>query len=119
MKNVKDKVYEALCKVTDNVSDAYPRDWESDTTIQYAEEDNKVCERTDNTEDKAYVRYKIDIWHRRSTSQAAIEVDKYVSALGLVRTLCTDVADPSNLKHKTMRYEGIIDMNSDYVYWNK
>ena len=33
MKNIKDQVYKALCGVTDNVSDAYPRSWAEDVTI--------------------------------------------------------------------------------------
>lgn len=118
MKNVKDQVFAALGKVLDNVSDAYPKDWENLPAVQYAEEDNRVRERTDNKEDKAYVRYRVDIWHNRSTSPAALAVDEALSGLGLVRTLCQDVSDPSGLKHKVMRYEGIIDMASEIVYWN-
>lgn len=118
MKNVKDQVAQALLKVTENVSDSYPSDWANFPTIQYVEEDNKVWERTDNKEDKAYVRYKIDVWNNRSTSEAVLQVDEVISQLGLVRTLCQDIADPSGLKHKVMRYEGIIDMNSEMVYWN-
>ncbi len=118
MKNVKSEVYQALLKVTENVSDSYPQDWRNIPAIQYAEEDNKVYERTGNSEDKAYVRYRIDIWHNVSTSETACLVDEKIAALGLVRTLCQDVSDPSGLKHKVMRYEGIIDMNSDIVYWN-
>lgn len=118
MKNVKDQVATALNKVLENVSDTYPKDWESLPAVQYAEEDNKVYERTGNKEDKAYVRYRIDIWHNRSTSFAALSVDKALSGLGLVRTLCQDANDPSGLKHKIMRYEGIIDMTTEIVYWN-
>ena len=77
-----------------------------------------VWERTDNAEQKAKVSYKIDIWHNQSTSDTALAVDAAVSALGLVRTYCGDAPDPSGLKHKVMRYEGIIDMSSDIVYWN-
>lgn len=117
MKNVKDEVYAALCTVTENVSDVYPKEWADDMNIQLTEEDNRVSERTDNQEQMAYLRYRIDIWHRRSTSAAACAVDSAVSALGLVRTGCSDVPDPSGIKHKQMRYEGIIDMNSDIVYW--
>lgn len=118
MKDVKSEVYKALCRVTENVSDTYPNDWRDLPAIQLTEEDNKVFERTGNSEDKAYIRYRVDIWHNRSTSEIACNVDKAVSELGLVRTLCQDVADPSGLKHKVMRYEGIIDMTSDIVYWN-
>lgn len=117
MKDVKSEVYQALCEVTENVSDTYPKDWEDLPAIQLTEEDNKVYERTENKEDKAYIRYRIDIWHNRSTSETACKVDEAVSKLGLVRTLCQDVADPSGLKHKLMRYEGVIDMDSDLVYW--
>lgn len=118
MKNVKSQVYDALLKVSDNVSDVYPKNWASFPTIQYVEENNSVFERTGNKEDKAKVRYRIDIWHNENTSEAAVAVDREVSALGLVRTGCMDVPDPSGLKHKQMRYEGIICMDSELVYWN-
>lgn len=117
MKDVKGEVYKALCTVTENVSDTYPKDWGDVPAIQITEEDNKVYERTGNKEDKAYIRYRIDIWHNKSTSETACRVDEAVAALGLVRTLCQDATDPSGLKHKLMRYEGIIDMDSELVYW--
>ena len=116
MINVKDKVYKALCEVNNNVSDCYPRNWEQDVAIQYMEEDNKVVEFTDGEEQKAYVRYRIDIWSRRSTSVIAVQVDKAIAALGLKRTQCMDVEDPSGMKHKQMRYEMVIDVNTLAVY---
>lgn len=116
MINVKDQVYVALCAVTENVTDYYPRDWEKDLAIQYMEEDNKVVEYTDMAEQKAYCRYRIDIWARRSTSDAAVKVDAAVSALGLKRIQCADVEDPSGLKHKQMRYEMVIDVETGAVY---
>ncbi|MBR2528811.1 MAG: hypothetical protein IKE58_10130 [Blautia sp.] len=118
MKNIKDQVYQALLSVTENVSDVYPSQWSEGANIQLTEEENRVQERTGNSEQKAYVRIRIDVWHRVSTSQVALEVDRAVSALGLVRTSCADAPDPSPYKHKQMRYEGIIDMESDYVFWN-
>lgn len=119
MKNVKDEVYAALQGVSANVTDSYPSDWANLPAIQYIEDENKIYERTGNKEDKAYVRYAVDIWHSRSTTEAALAADEKISALGLVRTSCKDVPDPSGLKHKHMVYEGIIDMNSDIVYWNE
>ena len=116
MKNVKDQIYAALAAVFDNVSDQYPSSWANLPAVQYVEEDNKVHERTDR-EEKAYVRYRIDIWDTKSTSQAALKVDEALSALGLIRTACQDAPDPSGLKHKLMRYEAIIDMWTDEVYW--
>lgn len=116
MINVKDKVYAALCTVTDNVTDFYPNDWQQDLAIQYMEEDNKVVEYTDMKEQKAYCRYRIDIWAQKSTSTTAVEVDKAIAALGLKRTQCTDVEDSSGFKHKQMRYEMVIDVKSKQVY---
>ena len=118
MKNVKDEVFAALQAVCDNVSDVYPTSWVHLPAIQYTEEENRVYERTANKEDKASVRYRIDIWNSGSTSGMAQAVDAAIAALGLVRTGCSDVPDPSGMRHKQMRYEGIIDMDSDIVYWN-
>lgn len=118
MKNVKDQVYNAILTVAENVSDLYPKDWSILPAIQYVEEDNSVFERTDDKEQKSKVRYRIDIWHNKSTSDIAVKVDEAISKLGLVRTGCSDVPDPSGMKHKQMRYEGIISMDDDYVYWN-
>lgn len=116
MKNVKDQVYAALAAVFENVTDQYPSSWVHMPAIQCTEEENKVHERTDK-EEKSYVRYRIDIWDSRSASAAALTVDTALSALGLLRVACQDAPDPSGLKHKVMRYEGIIDMRSDDLYW--
>ena len=118
MLNIKDEVYRALLSVTDNVSDHYPRDWEKDLAIQYMEEDNKVVEYTDLEEQKAYCRYRIDIWSRKSTSAVAVAVDQAITPLGLKRIQCTDVEDPSGMKHKQMRYEMVIDVKTGQVYHN-
>ena len=118
MINVKDQVYAALCEVAENVSDVYPQSWASLPAIQYTEEDNSVVTKTDTEEQYANLRYRIDIWDSKSTSLTTLAVDEAVSALGLTRTGCQDVADPSGMRHKVMRYEGIIDVNTEVVYWN-
>ena len=117
MKNVKDQIYSALAGAFGNVTDQYPKDWAELPAVQYTEEDNKVYEHTAQGEEKSYVRYRVDIWHNRSTSESALKVDKALAAHGLVRTLCQDTPDPSGLKHKVMRYEAIIDMESEEVFW--
>lgn len=117
MINVKDQVYAALQTVADNVSDVYPTTWESFPAIQYTEEANNVQTRTDDQERLSYLRYRVDIWDRGSTSTTAISVDEALSPLGLVRIECQDVADPSGLRHKEMRYEGIIDVSNEQMYW--
>jgi len=117
MKNVKDQIAEALLEVTENVTDAYPQNWTDFPTIQYTEENNMVHTRTDNREQMAFVSYRIDVWNNRSTSETALAVDEAIAKLGLVRSMCQDANDQTGLKHKVMRYEGVIDMNSDIVYW--
>lgn len=116
MINVKDQVYEAIKGITNNVGDAYPKDWGDLPAIQYTEEDNSVVEWVDGKESKAHLLYRVDIWNNASTSQITMEVDREISKLGLRRTACGDVADPSGMKHKVMRYEGIIDVDTQMVY---
>lgn len=119
MKNVKDIVYGAISGVVENTTDSYPSNFENLPAVQYIEDENSVYERTGNKEDKAYVSYIVDIWDRKSTSQTTLEIDKAISAIGLVRTSCKDVPEQGGLKHKHMVYEGIIDMDSEIVYWDK
>lgn len=118
MKNVKDIVYAAISGVVENTTDSYPSNFENLPAVQYVEDENRIFERIKNQESKAQVRYVVDIWDRKSTSQTAVEIDAAVSLLGLVRTSCKDVPEQGGLKHKHMVYEGIIDMHSDTVYWN-
>lgn len=115
MINVKDQIYEAIKNLTENVGDSYPRDWGTLPAIQYCEEENKVYECTDDKEQSSYIRYRFDVWNNVSTSEMAVQIDECVSKLGLKRTQCTDVEDPSGLKHKQMRYEGIIDVDTFFV----
>lgn len=116
MINVKPIIKKELDKISKNVNDTYPSDWTTFPVIQYVEEDNKTHTKTDDKEQLAYVRYKIDIWNNRSTSDIAIAVDGVLSNLGLVRIQCLDTPEPSQLKHKVMRYEGVIDVNNMRVY---
>lgn len=116
MINVKDQVYDAIKGITENVGDGYPKDWGKLPAIQYTEEDNSVAEWVDGRESKAHLLYRVDIWNNDSTSITTLEVDKAISALGLRRSACGDVTDPSGMKHKVMRYEGIIDVDTEMVY---
>ncbi|WP_143314977.1 hypothetical protein [Clostridium sp. HBUAS56017] len=116
MINIKPIIYKALEPLSNNVNDTYPSDWAIFPIIQYIEEDNKTKTKTDDKEQETYIRYKIDIWNNKSTSDIAIAVDGVLSSLGLKRTQCIDVPDTSKLKHKVMRFEGIIDVNNMRVY---
>lgn len=117
MINVKDQVYAALCLAAENVSDLYPQDWTTLPAVQYTEEANNVFTKTDQQEQMAQLRYRIDIWDRGSTSDLALAIDEHISALGLTRIECADIADGTGMRHKQMRYEGVIDEATETVYW--
>lgn len=118
MINVKDQVYGALCEKLPgaNVTDTYPKNWANLPAVEYVEEENKVYEYTDMKEYKSFCRYRVDIWDTKSTSGTALLVDQALSGLGLKRVQCTDVDDPSGMKHKLMRYEAIIDVETQMTY---
>ena len=122
MVNLKGKILKALEKavaedgIKAEISDSFPDDFSKDTQIQYTEEQNKAHETSGNKCMTSYVRYRIDIWNKRSTSDLAVLVDKAMNGeLGLTRSDCTD--DNSNhMKHKIMRYEGIVDERNEKIY---
>nr|DAN38337.1 MAG TPA: tail component [Caudoviricetes sp.]DAS24604.1 MAG TPA: tail component [Caudoviricetes sp.] len=116
MINIKPVIYKELQKVADNVTDTYPDDWENCPVVIFLEEQNKPGEWYDEKERKSNIRYKVDIFDKDSTSSLAVEIDKIFASLGLRRTDCQDVPDPSHLRHKLMRFEGIVDLDSQLVY---
>lgn len=117
MINVKEQVYKALCETVDaQVTETYPLGWDRLPAVQYTEEENKVVEWTDGKEDKCYCRYRVDIWAVQSTSDYALAVDQALAGLGLKRTQCMDVDDPNGVRHKLMRYEVIIDVDTQMTY---
>lgn len=116
MINIKPIIYKKLKEVADNVTDTYPQDWENFPVIIYLEEENKPYEITDDTEQMSYLRYKVDVFHNDSTSELAVAIDEIFVSLGLKRTSSVDTPDPTHLRHKVMRFEGILDLNSRIVY---
>lgn len=115
MINVKDIIYKEISKIYD-LSDSYPQSWVDLPAIQYTEEENSVYEFTDDQEVSSYIRYRFDIWDNKSTSQTAYDIDEKMAFLGFKRISCQDAPDPSNLKHKQMRYEAIIDCSKEFIY---
>ena len=116
MINIKPLIYKELQKVADNVTDTYPDDWENVPVVIFLEEQNKPGEWYDDQEKKSHIRYKVDIFDKDSTSDLAVKINEIFASLGLRRTDCQDVPDPSHLRHKLMRFEGIVDFNSQLVY---
>lgn len=115
MQNVKDEIYAAIKDITENVGDSYAHIIGTFPAIQYSEEENKVYQWSDGKEQSSVVRFRFDIWANVSTSSLAIAIDECVSSLGLKRTQCMDVDDESGIKHKVMRYEGIINTRNNRV----
>ncbi len=116
MINIKPVIYKELQKVADNVTDTYPDDWENVPVVIFLEEQNKPGEWFDDQEKKSHIRYKVDIFDKDSTNDLAVKINEIFASLGLRRTDCQDVPDPSHLRHKLMRFEGIVDLNSQLVY---
>lgn len=116
MINIKPIIYKELEKVAENVTDTYPDDWENFPVVIFLEEENKPYEIYGDKEQKSNIRYKVDIFNNDSTSALAMKIDEIFSNLGLMRTSSLDVPDPSHLRHKTMRFEGIVDLNSELVF---
>ena len=87
MINVKDIVYKGLSQKNKNVSDAYPQNWADLPAVQYVEEENKVADFTDDKEQSSFIRYRIDIWDNKSTSQTACDVDEVMAGLGFFKNV--------------------------------
>ena len=115
MINVKPIIYEQLKGLSiseEQISDSYPANWTNLPTVQYIEENNTTHLKCDGKEKIALIRYKIDIWHNRSTSDLALNIDGIFSSMGFNRIQCLDVAEASGLKHKIIRYEGKINIET-------
>lgn len=97
------------------VSDAYPASFNDLPHISFYEIAN-----TDPLKIKlsplSDVAVQVDIWHNRSTGVLAAAVDQQLGSLGLRREFAADVPDPDGIKHKTMRYRGVVDTRNNLVY---
>ena len=119
MINIKPYIVKTLKKtgVTVREGEIANYDKSSFPFISYIEEGNEPSRYSKGKEISTYVRYKIDIWNKNSsTSDVAIKIDEEMSKIGLKRCMCLDVPDPTGLKHKLMRYEGVIDNNTFMMY---
>lgn len=117
MVNFKPIIYKKLKEIEGvTVSEEYPNDWSKLPAVTYSEEDNSTYEVVDNKEATCRIIYRIEIWNDRSTSEIVLKIDEAITQLGLKRAFCKDAPTPSNLKHKVLRYEGIVDIKTFRVY---
>ena len=113
MFDVKPYVFEALNAISGvTVSDVYPSDFKKLPYITFYE----IANSEGTTSRLSDVAVVIDIWHNRSTGTIAKQVDEKMKELGLKRVFSSDVPDPSGIKHKTMRYRGLIDSKTLLVH---
>lgn len=119
MINVKPIIYKELKNIAGNVSDTFPQEEANFPAIMYLEERNEPYEIVDDGESKSSIAYKVDIWDTKSTSNTAVEVDRVFSKLGLFRKSSIDIPEPGGLRHKQMRFEGIVDLDNMLVYQNR
>lgn len=115
MYDIKPQIFNLLKEIEGvTVSDAYPKDWSKLPHISFYEQFNSDYLKK-GPEDLTEVVIQIDIWHNRSTGAIAQAVDEKMNSIGFRREFAADVPDP-NVKHKTMRYRGIVDKRSLLVY---
>lgn len=118
MLNVKPTVYNALTTAcsTASVSDEHPKEWKTFPKVTFTEEQNAVELWTDNEEKDARIVIRVDVWDKTNTSPIAAAVDGAMSALGFQRTLAMDVPVQELYKHKQMRYEAIVSVDTQDVF---
>ncbi|OMF54680.1 hypothetical protein BK138_16105 [Paenibacillus rhizosphaerae] len=115
MYDVKPEVNTLLSSIPGvTVSDAYPKDFTQLPHISFYENANN-----DPLKIKAGplsdIAIQVDIWHNRSTGALAAAVEAKMGSIGFRREFSADVPDP-NVKHKTMRYRGVVDTRTGLVY---
>lgn len=116
MISVKSEIYKELKKINDNTTDGYPHDWENTPVVVYLEEENRPHEITDDGEKSSEMKYSVHIYSDGSNTDLAIQINNVFAKLGLFRTSSTDVPDNERFRHKHMRFEGIVDIESLIVY---
>jgi hypothetical protein len=94
------------------VSDAYPSDWKNLPQITFYEQDNSDYLKKGLLSE---IVIQIDIWHSKSTGEIARRVDEKMAEIGFRREFAADIPDPA-VKHKTMRFRGIVDERDLKVY---
>ncbi len=116
MYDVKPEVQSELSSIPGvTVSDAYPTDFGKLPHISFYEIANSNALNM-STEHLTDISIQVDIWHKRSTGALAQSVDEKMNSLGLRRQFMADIPDPSGIKHKTLRYRGVVDSRTKIVH---
>lgn len=116
MYDVKPIVHQLLSSISGvTVSDVYPADWSKTPHISFYEQGNNDPLKIQDSP-LSEITIQIDIWHKKSTGTLAAAVDAKMKSIGFRRSFASDVPDASGIKHKTMRYRGIVDTRTNRVH---
>ncbi|MEK4006092.1 hypothetical protein [Paenibacillus sp. FSL H3-0333] len=114
MYDVKPIVRTLLLEISglESVTDAYPTATAQYPCISFYEIGNNNYMNTNNV--FSDISIQIDVWSKGSTGVIAQKVEEKMNSIGFIRQFAADVPD-TNIKHKTMRYHGIIDSRDNSV----
>lgn len=113
MYDVKSQVAKQLKKIPVNVAASSKEGMKKIPCIIYKEMDNKPADPTQRFQEVVYI---IDIYNQTSTSPLVTQVNDQMKELGLLRTACIDMDDPGGLRHKHMKFMGVVDTQTEIVY---
>lgn len=122
MISIKAEVYQGLVSAFEplgiQVFDYFPDELEQFPLIVYLEENNVPHEIVDGEEVTSHITYRVDVWASDSTTEYALMINDVFSKFGIRRITSTDAPDVSGLKHKLMKFEGVVDVKTKIVYSN-
>ena len=118
MINFKPEIVKMLKKVSKNVSETYPDKWEKFPILIYEEENNTPHTTTTEGEALTLLSYRIEIYSNESTSVLKSKINDEMTRVGLTRVFSRDMNDISGRRHTVMRYEGVLDLETNKIYRN-
>lgn len=96
------------------VADVRPANWNALPYIFYYEVENNNPLLISGSP-LSDVTLQIEIWSEGSTSALAMQVDQLLTGMGFRRQFSADVPDSADVRHKTMRFQGIVDARNHRV----
>lgn len=123
MISVKAEIYQALVNAFEpsgiQVFDYFPDELERFPLVVYLEENNVPYEIVDGKEATSQITYRVDVWSEDSTTEHAIMINDVFAKFGIRRIVSSDNPDVSGLRHKMMKFEGIVDQRTRLVFSDK
>lgn len=96
------------------VADVRPADWNTLPYIFFYEIENSNPLPISGSP-LSDVTIQMEIWSEESTSTLAAQVDHLITSMGFRRQFSADVPDSTEIRHKIMRFQGIVDARNHRV----